>query len=123
MSVTGTFEVNLTPQHEDIPNVGRLLISKTYSGALQGIGTGQMLSKRTPSGSAVYSAIEEFEGELAGKAGAFTLFHVGNMSNSEQSLQIVIVAGSGQGELEGIQGELAITQVDGIHHYQLNYQI
>ncbi len=121
MATKGTFDVSLEPQHGDAAPVGRMLIDKRYVGGIQGKGLGQMISKRTESGSAVYSAIEEFKGSVDGKEGAFTLVHFGEMSAAGQSLEIKIVADSGQGELEGIFGQMMISQEDGVHLYVLEY--
>ncbi len=123
MEAKGTFQVNLDPQDDTTAPAGRMLIHKEYTGDLIGIGIGQMLSKRTAAGVAVYSAIEEFEGTLAGKKGCFTLVHSGFMSASEQRLDISIIAGSGKGELEGIEGALNIIQQDDKHCYKLEYTV
>jgi hypothetical protein len=64
MTVTGTFEVDLKPQADADTPAGRMLIDKTYSGDMTGSGKGQMISKRTESGIAVYYAIEEFSGSM-----------------------------------------------------------
>jgi len=89
-----------------------MLIDKKYSGALVGHGVGQMISKRTRGGAAIYSSIEEFEGTLDGKKGAFTLVHYGEMSAKGQTLEVNIIAGS-----------LDIFQEDKVHKYILNYQL
>jgi|GEM_PF-1000134 len=123
MSVTGIFEISLEPQNDENVPAGRMLIDKKYSGGLVGSGLGQMISKRTKTGSAVYSAIEEFEGSLDGKKGAFTLVHYGEMSAEGQKLNVNIVAGSGSGELENISGSLEIIQEDKTHKYVLNYKL
>ena len=123
MSATGIFEVNLDPQNDENAPAGRMIIDKKYSGALVGKGIGQMISKRTETGSAVYSAIEEFEGSLDGKKGAFTLIHYGEISSEGQKLEVNIVAGSGSGELENISGSLKIIQEDKMHKYVLNYKL
>ena len=122
MSVSGTFEVKLEPQSDESAPAGRIVIHKEYSGGMVGKGVGQMISKRTEGGVSVYSAIEEFEGAVNGKAGSFTFFHNGFMSASKQSLEIVIVEGSGTRELKGILGRLAIIQENGKHSYVLEYQ-
>jgi len=122
MSASGTFEANLEPQNDEATPAGRMTIFKEYTGGMVGTGIGQMISKRTESGTAVYSAIEEFKGTVNGKEGSFTLFHNGVMSSSKQTLEIIIVDGSGTGELEGIQGTLAINQEDGTHSYVLDFQ-
>lgn len=123
MSATGTFEVKLEPQKDDEFPVGRMLMNKTFSGDLQGTGKGQMISKRTESGHAIYYAIEEVEGSLNGKTGAFTLQHAGVMSNEGQSLSITIMEGSGSGELQNISGNFEVIQENDQHKYILNYKL
>lgn len=122
MSAEGLFEVNLLPQNDENP-AGRMLIDKTYSGDLVGTGIGQMISKRTTEGSAVYYAIEEFSGQLNGKTGSFTLIHRGAMDKESQSLEVLILAGSGAGELSNISGTLQINQDNGTHSYLLDYEL
>jgi len=121
MSVKGSFDVAMEPQKDSDAPVGRMLIKKQYSGGLSGSGTGQMLSKQTESGTALYLAIEEFEGSLDGKVGSFTLVHNGFMSAEIQTLEVKILQGSGSGALENISGSMEITQADGGHQYTLSY--
>ena len=123
MAAAGSFDITLAPQNHDTAPAGRMLINKVYSGGMQGSGIGQMISKRTTGGAAVYSAIEEFSGTVDGKQGNFTLFHTGVMSASGQTLNITIVEGSGSGELSGISGNLSIKQENGQHHYLLDYKL
>ena len=123
MTASGSFDVKLDPQKDETAPAGRMIINKQYSGGLAGEGVGQMLSKRTESGVAVYAAIEEFSGTVDGKKGAFTLIHNGYMTSESQTLKIEIIEGSGSGELKNISGELSITQVDGTHNYELNYKL
>lgn len=123
MSASGTFAVNLQAQPDDNAPAGRMIMDKEYSGDMVGKGSGQMISKRTEGGAAVYSAIEEFNGTVNGKSGAFTLFHTGYMTSTKQSLDVNIVQGSGSGELQSIQGSLSITQEDGVHKYVLQYNL
>ncbi len=123
MAATGIFEVKLELQDDKASPSGRMLINKNYSGDFIGTGTGQMISKRTEGGDAAYFAIEEVEGEVAGRTGSFTLLHEGTMSGKEQSLTVKIMQGSGGGELKNISGNLEIIQKDGVHKYVLNYEI
>ncbi len=123
MTLSGSFEVTLEPQQDEVAPAGRMIIHKVYSGALQGEGTGQMVSKRTSSGDAVYFAIEEFTGVLEGKKGGFTLLHKGFMSASSESLDIDILPGSGSGQLEGIRGSMSIIRDGGSHSYSLSVQL
>lgn len=123
MTAKGSFDVELLPQADQDTPAGRMIINKTYHGDLNGAGVGQMISKRTVGGTSVYSAIEEFSGELAGKKGSFTLFHNGVMSAEQTTLSITVVAGSGTDELAGITGECSIEQSDGKHFYTLDYSL
>ncbi len=123
MQAKGEFDVQLDPQNDEEAPAGRMVIKKEYSGDFVGVGTGQMLSKRTALGAAVYSAIEEVEGCLGEKKGAFTLVHSGYMTKEEQSLEIKIVPGSGDGDFKTISGSLEIIQEEGKHRYVLNYDI
>jgi hypothetical protein len=123
MTATGTFEVNLEPQEDQATPAGRMLINKIYSGALVGTGIGQMISKRTENGASVYYAIEEFSGSVDGQSGALTLVHNGFMDKDSHTLDIQILPGSASGELANITGSMTITQEDGVHAYELNYQL
>ncbi len=123
MKAEGSFEVKLDPVSDEIAPAGRMIINKTYTGDLIGSGIGQMLSKTTESGVAVYSAIEEFVGSVEGKLGSFTLGHYGFMSKESHDLKIEIVPGSGTGELSSITGSLQIDQSEGKHFYILTYSL
>ena len=121
--ISGEFSVDLSPQADTSSPAGRMLIDKTYFGALSGSGIGQMISKRTEEGASVYFAIEEFDGSLNGAQGTFTLTHKGLMSAEGLSLEVEILAGSGSGELQDISGSMTIIQKDGKHFYELSYKL
>lgn len=123
MAAKGTFQVKLTPQEDEGFPAGRMLIDKTFEGDMSGTGLGQMISKRTESGSAVYHAVEEFSGAVHGKSGGFTLIHSGYMDAQSQSLEVTILSGSGSGELLGISGAMVISQGEDGHHYELQYEL
>ena len=55
--------------------------------------------------------------------GGFTLVHQGLMRQSESSLDIKILEGSGRGQLSSISGTMKITQNNGTHQYELEYQL
>ncbi|MFS1523921.1 DUF3224 domain-containing protein [Microbulbifer sp. 2304DJ12-6] len=123
MSASGEFEIQLDPQKEDTVPAGRMILSKKYTGGLVGNGAGQMLSKRTDGGIAVYTAIEEFNGSLDGQNGSFTLVHNGYMSGETQRLEINILQGSGKGALKNISGSMQIIREKDQHNYVLTYQL
>ncbi len=124
MVATGQFELKLEPQKDEGSPAGRMIINKTYSGGLIGTAVGQMISKRTESGVAVYYAIEEFSGSVDGKDGSFTLLHNGRMDKESQSLEVIIMENTGTKELENISGSMTITiEDDGTHLYELTYSL
>lgn len=123
MLAKGPFEIKLEPQKDESAPAGRMIINKTYSGDLVGSGIGQMISKRTVSGSAVYYAIEEFVGMVNGKSGSFTLGHRGVMSKESRFLEVIILDGTGEGELNNITGSMKIIQEGGNHSYELTYEL
>ncbi len=100
-----------------------MLIEKSYLGDMSGSGIGQMISKRTENGTAVYFAVEEFSGSVKGKNGGFTLLHKGQMSKESQSLEVTILEGSGSGELQSITGSMLIIQDAGGHKYELTFEL
>ena len=123
MTASGSFEVQLTPQDDAEVPAGRMLIDKTYRGDVVGSGTGQMISKRTEDGRAVYFAIEEFSGSVKGHRGGFTLLHRGYMNQESQSLEVTILEGSGSGELEDVSGTMLIIQGESGHRYELEFEL
>ena len=122
-SANGHFEVDLAPQVDADAPAGRMVLNKNYRGDMEGSGVGQMISKRTENGTAVYYAIEEFTGSVDGRTGAFTLVHQGSMSADAQSLEVTVLEGSGSGELANIRGSVAITQDENGHRYDLEYEL
>ena len=123
MFASGTFEVELTPQEDLGSPAGRMVITKSYLGDMSGSGIGQMISKRTENGAAVYYAIEEFSGSLDGRSGGFTLVHEGYMSSETQSLEVTVLEGSGSGELKNISGSMLIVQDANGHRYELTFEL
>ena len=105
-------------------SIGRVSITKTFSGDLEGASTVEMLGARTPvQGSAGYVAIERVTGSLAGRTGSFVLMHGGIMTRGTPELSVRVVPDSGLGELVGIAGAMSIDIVDGKHFYTFDYTL
>lgn len=125
---TGTFEVKLIPQNPDEQSkaapVGRMSIDKQFHGGLEGTSRVEMLTASTDvKGSAVYVAIEQFTGTLAGRKGSFLLHHTGIMTRGVPQLTVSVVPDSGTGQLVGLTGEMNITIADGKHSYDFEYAL
>jgi hypothetical protein len=125
---TGSFEVSLQPlSNTEVAAdamLGRMLLTKKFTGDLRASARGQMLSAMTTvKGSAGYVAIDQVSGELDGRKGSFVLQHSGAMNRGVQSLTIMVVPDSGTGELAGLSGTLSINIIDGKHFYDFIYSI
>lgn len=129
MKATGKFSVKLNPidayaQGKNGINLGRMSIDKTFFGELEAQSQGEMLSAMTTTqGSAGYVAIEQVEGNLAGKSGSFVLQHFGTMDKGKDRLVLEVVADSGTGELTGLTGSMKINVEAGEHYYDFEYQV
>ena len=123
-SITGEFEVKIVPADTGDPQIGMMLLDKTYSGELKATGKGRMLTGMTNiKTSAAYVAIERIEGELKGKQGSFLIQHSGVMTKDKQSLVIRVVPDSGTGDLVGIDGTMEIRIVERKHFYDFHFTI
>jgi len=119
----GAFTVDIKPlTPPPAEGLGRFSIDKTLTGDLEGSTKGEMFTGGDPKqGVAGYVAIEVFIGTLAGKHGGFALQHSATMEASGRTMSVVVVPGSGTGELKGIAGDFSIEIADGQHKYDLSY--
>ncbi len=104
--------------------LGRHALAKTYHGALEAAGIGEMLAAGTATpGSAGYVAIEKVTGTLDGRAGSFYLQHSGTLNRGEGSLTIHVIPDSGTDALTGLTGTMQIVIADGKHSYVFDYEL
>ena len=132
MQAKGTFVVKVAPADgtplEKDAGVTRYTLDKDWSGDLEGSSKGAMLASFTEStGAMAYVAMEKVDGKLGGKTGSFYFSHTATMKKGDASsgvMKIVVVAGSGTGELAGVSGELTIHIDDkGGHSYVFDYEL
>ena len=127
-TAAGSFEVTLQPlsntDASSHPLLGRVLLTKKFSGDLTADARGQMLSAGTNTrGSACYVAIDHVTGTLGARKGSFLLQHCGTMNRGEPALFINVVPDSGTEDLAGITGTLRIDIVEGKHFYEFDYRL
>ncbi|HEY6391166.1 MAG TPA: DUF3224 domain-containing protein [Bryobacteraceae bacterium] len=121
---TGSFEVKLAPQPADGSPIGRMIIDKQFRGDLEATSKGQMLAFSTEvKGSAGYVAMEQVDGKLHGRSGAFVLQHSGAMARGAFELSVTVVPDSGTGELVGLAGKMNIIIANGKHSYDFDYTL
>ena len=121
----GTFTVDVKPlTPAPAEGLGRFSIDKQIHGDLEATTKGEMFSGGDPrQGAAGYVAIEVVTGTLAGKQGSFALQHSATMDQSGLKMQVLVVPGSGTGELKGIAGTFTIKIENGQHSYTLDYTL
>lgn len=121
----GTFTVDvlpLTPAPAD--GLSRFSINKQIHGDLEATSKGEMFSGGNPKqGEAGYVAIEMVTGTLQGRHGSFALQHSATMDQGGRTMSVVVVPGSGTGELKGISGTFQIEIAGGQHSYGLEYKL
>lgn len=128
MLASGSFEVKLAPQTlthvaEGLP-LARMSLDKTFTGDLDAVSCGEMLSAGTQvKGSAGYVAMEWVRGALHGRKGSFVLQHSAIMNRGEPHMHIAVVPDSGTDELLGLCGELTIIIAEGKHSYHFDYSL
>jgi hypothetical protein len=121
----GTFTVNiqsLTPAPAE--GLSRFSSVKQIHGDLEATSKGEMFSGGDPKqGEAGYVAMEVVTGMLQGKHGSFALQHFATMDASGPKMQVIVVPGSGTGELKGIAGTFTIHIDKGQHSYDFEYTL
>jgi hypothetical protein len=121
----GTFTVKIQPlTPAPAEGISRFSIDKEIRGDLEATTKGEMFSAGdVKSGVAGYVAIEVVTGTLAGKRGTFALQHSATMDQSGRKMTVIIIPGSGTGELKGISGTFDIQIANGQHTYDLEYKL
>lgn len=130
-TATGTFTVaEMVPQPFEasvttgLPN-GYTLMRKEFRGAINGTAQTRFVYAFDDDLGGTYVAMESFEGTIDGRAGACNIAHSATTSGTDRSNEmLLIVPGSGTGELAGITGTGGIViDADGTHHLNLEYRI
>jgi hypothetical protein len=104
-------------------DLGRVHISRTFTGDLEGESTAELMIAKSEGGGG-YIGHDRISGNLAGKTGGFVFQHTGIMGPDGITNTGTIVPGSGTGELEGISGEgTMLADDDGNHTLTLAYDL
>ena len=121
----GSFDVKITPQESapDAP-VARMLLYKEFHGDLEAVAHGEMMAAdEALTGAGVYVAIDRVTGTLHDRSGSFLMAHRGIANADGQQLDIVIVPGTGTGQLTGITGSVGIRIEEKKHFYTIDYTL
>jgi hypothetical protein len=121
----GTFTVKVQPlSPAPAEGLSRFSLDKEIHGDLEATSKGEMLGGGDyKQGEAGYVAIELITGTLNGKHGSFALQHSSTMDKSGSKMNIIVVPGSGTGDLKGITGTFTIKIENGQHFYDFDYAL
>jgi hypothetical protein len=132
MDTTSTFIVTeFTPSDQELDvetalPTGLAMITKRFSGAIEGHSQAMFCSAFDPTHGGTYVALESFDGQVDGRRGSFSFAHAATTGSDGGRADgwFTIVAGSGTGELAMIHGTGDIVIDDnGTHHLTLSYEI
>jgi hypothetical protein len=126
--VKGAFDVKLQPleayNRSPDSGLGRMSIDKQFRGELDATSQGEMLYAGSAKDSGGYVAVERVTGTLQGRQGSFALQHDATMTQGVPHLHIIVVPGSGTGELAGLSGTMNIVIAEGgKHFYEFEYEL
>jgi hypothetical protein len=126
--VKGAFDVKLQPleayNRNEGSGLGRMSIDKQFHGELDATSQGEMLYAGSAKDSGGYVAVERVTGSLQGRQGSFALQHNATMTRGVPYLNIIVVPGSGTGELAGLSGTMVIVIAEGgKHYYEFAYEL
>ena len=133
-TTTGIFSVSSfqpvdyqSPIQTGLP-VGHAHMVKEFTGEISGRSATQFsFAFDNDSGIGTYVAMEAFEGSLDGRSGTLAFAHsatTDNRSTERLAELLVIVPGSGTGELAGLTGTGRIDiDEDGTHRIELDYDL
>ncbi len=79
-------------------------VIQDFTGGLIGTGTARFLMVQTPDGSAHFTGIERFTGNVAGRSGSFVLRNTGLLKDGQVTSEWLVIPGSGTDELAGLRG-------------------
>jgi predicted membrane-bound spermidine synthase len=121
----GNFTVDVHPlSPAPAEGIGRFSINKAIHGDLEATSIGEMFTAGDPKkGLAGYVAIEFVTGTIGGKSGGFALQHFATMDGKGPNMQVIVVPGSGTGELAGIEGTFTIRIENREHFYEFEYAL
>lgn len=109
---------------QELPKMTRAVVTKTFTGDIEGEGQVEYLMMYRSDGSATFVGLERVVGKIAGKVGSFVLQRSGMFEGGVAKESYSVIPGSGTGELVGLSGEGTSAVGHGTEHpITLHYQL
>jgi len=87
-----------------LPKLTRASVTKSYQGDIKGEGKLEYLMMYRDDGSASFLGLERVVGSVDGRSGSFVLQHSGTFKGGLATVTLLVVPGSGTGDLRGLRG-------------------
>ncbi len=87
------------------PKATRAMVSMSFTGELEGEGRVEWLMSYDDKGGATFVGLERVLGRIGEKTGSFVLQHVGTFDGESANGDVLVVPGSGTGDLRDLQGK------------------
>lgn len=87
--------------------LGRVEMIHEYKGDIEGEGSVQFLFAYEKDGGG-FVGLEKITGSIGGKSGSFVLQYTGSAANERLQQSMVVIPGSGTGELRGLKGQVTM---------------
>jgi hypothetical protein len=97
-----------------IPAISQVQIIEQFTGDLVGTGTACFLLVTSADGSAHFTGMERFVGNLGDRSGSFILRNSGTLKDGEVTAEWLVIPGSGTSELSGLRGQGGCRTAEGI---------
>lgn len=88
----------------DLPKLTRVSATKSYQGDITGEGKIEYLMMYRDDGSASFLGLERLVGSVGDRSGSFVLLHSGTFKSGVATVTLLVVTGSGTGDLPGLRG-------------------
>ena len=109
---------------EGLPKLTRALVTKTYTGDIEGQSQVDYVMMYRGDGSASFVGLERVVGRIGGKTGSFVLQRVGVFEGGLAKESYTVIAGSATGELQGLAGDGSSAVGHGMEHpFSLTYEL
>jgi Protein of unknown function (DUF3224) len=89
----------------NLPKMTRALVTKEYSGDIEGTSTTQWLMAYANDASATFVGLERITGTIAGGQGTLVLRHSGSYADGAAKAELTVVEGANSGEMLSATGE------------------
>jgi hypothetical protein len=123
---TGTFEVKSWDEktwdgkpHKEVSGakLTHARVTCAYHGDIEGEGTREYLMYYREDGTAAIVGLEQIVGSLGGRSGSFIVRHSGTFEDQVVKGTMIVIPGSGTGDLRGLRGEGIVDLVGHLERY------